>query len=264
MAVNPEVEGVVSSGLNRDAAEADQPVPAPAKAPETPPHTGYGSIAPVADQASAQLAAPAIPASAAPAFVAPDVARAPEKVRSHRGWLGTVAVGCVGVIAAGALGYFLYSTAHERDGALGQVATTQARLTSTEDALAGAQQDLIARKAIGAYTTTYLADSGRIRIDYQTLVACTKFGTCRTAAQSLLTDLQGFQSDRSNAGVPAALANSNAMLRDALSAAIAADQELISGMDNGNENKFRDGFRKLNAAMLAVAKAEAALGAELR
>jgi len=257
MSVNPEVEGVVTSGPNPVASQADWSIPPSAESLAAPRQDI--EFAPVAEHT-----APADWAPGAQVLIAPNVTGGTSNVRRHRSWVGSVAVGCVGVIAAGALGYFLYSTAHERDGALGQVATTQASLTSTEDALAGAQQDLIARKAIGAYTSTYMADSGRVRIDYQTLVACTKFGTCRTAAQSLLTDLQEFQSDRSNAGVPAAVANSNAILRDALSAAIAADQELISGMDNGNLNKFKDGFRKLNAAMLAMAKAEAALGAELK
>jgi hypothetical protein len=197
-------------------------------------------------------------------LVAAEPVTAPDKIRSHRGWVGAVAVGCVGLIAAGTLGYFLYSTTNQRDAALRQVATTKAALTTTEDALTVAEQDLIARKAVVAYTSTFVADTGRIRIDYQTLEACTKFGPCRTAAQSLLTNLQAFQSDRSAAGVPAALANSNATLRDALSAAIAADQEFISGMDNGNVNKIKDGWRKLSAAMLGVAKAEAALGAELK
>ena len=35
-------------------------------------------------------------------------------------------------------------------------------------------------------------------------------------------------------------------------------------MDSGNVDKFKDGFDKLQAAMLNVAKAEAALGAELK
>jgi hypothetical protein len=262
MAVNPEVEGVVSARPNPDADQADWSVRAPAESLVVPRQDiGYIETAPVAERGFGDSAAPIMSAPETEAQVAPEATR--DNARS-RGWVGVVAVGCVGLIAAGTLGYFLYSTTNQRDAALRQVATTKATLSSTEDTLTVAQQDLIARKTIAAYTRTYVADSGRVHIEYQKLEACTKFGACRTAAQSLLTNLQAFQSDRSAAGVPAAMANSNAMLRDALSAAIAADQEFISGMDTGNLNKIKDGWRKLSAAMLSVAKAEAALGAELQ
>ena len=93
---------------------------------------------------------------------------------------------------------------------------------------------------------------------------CSSFSTCRTGSQQLLADLQKFQADRTAAVVPSALSASDSSLGDALSAAIAADAEIISGMDSGNVDKFKDGFDKLQAAMLNVAKAEAALGAELK
>src|SRR6266571_4722842 len=53
-------------------------------------------------------------------------------------------------------------------------------------------------------------------------------------------------------------------LGDSLSAGIAALQELITGMDTDNVKKVDDGFNKLNDSMLSMAKAESALGAELK
>jgi len=177
---------------------------------------------------------------------------------------GAVAVGVVGIIGAGTLGYFLYATTGQRDAALRYAASTQATLTTTQGTLATTQQTLEAGNETAAYTRMVVVDSGRVRTDYQKIIACSSFGSCRTAAQSALTDMQAFQADRAAAAAPTALASSDGMLRDALSAAIAADREIISGMDSGNVNKFLDGLHKLNAAMLSMAKAEAALGAELK
>jgi hypothetical protein len=196
--------------------------------------------------------------------VTPDRTDVTIRARTRRGWVGMVAVSSIGVIAAGTLGYFLYSASGQRDAALHKVTSTEATLTITAATLTATQQDLVARNTIAAYTSMYVADSGRTRVDYQKLVACTTFGQCRTAAQGSLVDMQMFQSDRSAATLPPALASSDAMLRDALSAAIAADQELISGLDNSNSNKIKDGFHKFNAAMLSMAKAETVLGAELK
>ena len=53
-------------------------------------------------------------------------------------------------------------------------------------------------------------------------------------------------------------------LGDSLTAGIAAVQELISGMDNDNAAKIKDGFNKLDSAMLSTFKAEASLGNELQ
>jgi len=53
-------------------------------------------------------------------------------------------------------------------------------------------------------------------------------------------------------------------LGDSLSAGIAAVQELINGMDTNDVKKVDAGFNQLNDAMLGIAKAESALGAELR
>jgi RNA polymerase sigma-70 factor, ECF subfamily len=142
------------------------------------------------------------------------------------------------------------------------VITSDGRQITSIDAFS--EQDLATRDATVAYARMYVTDSGRVRTDYQRLVACTSFGACRTAAQSTLIDLQTFQADRSGATVPSQIANSDAMLRDALSAAIAADQQLISGFDTFNVNQVTAGLKKLNAAMLSMGKAETVLGPELQ
>jgi hypothetical protein len=253
MSSNPEVDGLVSLRPYAIGPEGDwsesPPLAAPVAQPEAPPPAYYPA---------------AIPQPAVNQHAAVDTPK-------RRGWIGLVAVAVIGLIVAGTLGYFLYTTTGQRDAALRYGASTKATLTSTEATLASTQSslstsqaDLAARNAIAAYTTMYLADSARVNIDYEKVVACASFGACRTAAQSALTDLQAFQADRAAATVPPALANSDAMLRDALSAAIAANQQLISGFDNFNASKVGAGFKKLNAAMLSVAKAEAVLGAALK
>ena len=184
--------------------------------------------------------------------------------KRRRAWIGMVAIGCIGAIAAGTLGYLLYTATGQRDDALRAVDETQSALASTQAALKTTQQDLAARRAVITYAAIYAADSGNVRIEYAKLAGCSSFGSCRTSAQSLLSNLQIFQADRAAAVIPPGLAESDAMLRDGLSAAIAAVQSLISGMDNANRARFEAGWKKLTAAMLSVAKAEAALGAELK
>ena len=76
--------------------------------------------------------------------------------------------------------------------------------------------------------------------------------------------MQTFQADRASATVPRSLANSDSMLGDALSAAIAGDQEFITGVDNNDNAKIKEGGSKVDAAMLSIAKAESALGAAIR
>ena len=184
--------------------------------------------------------------------------------RDRPAWRASISVGAVAILAAGTLGYDAYSAAAQRDGLYKMLVTTTATLGSTEGQLASAQADARSKKVTADYVAMYLADSGRIQTDYQTLNSCNSFGSCRTASQQLLDDLQKFQSDRSAATVPGIVSAGDASLGDALSAAIAADREIISGMDSGNVNKFEDGFKKLNAAMLNVGKAEAALGAQVK
>jgi hypothetical protein len=187
-----------------------------------------------------------------------------QRARRSRPWLPSVAVGAVAVIASGTLGYFLYSTTSQRDAVSHQLASTQATLVSTKQELSTAETDAAARKAVADYVSLYVVNHGRVQTDYQTIVNCDNSSQCRTAAQQLLTDMQTFQLDRASATVPRALANSDSMLGDSLSAAIAATQELISGFDNRDHAKFNAAFDKLDAAMLSMAKAEAALGAATR
>jgi hypothetical protein len=207
----------------------------------------------------------------APAQVQPAPARfeasapftAPAR-KSRSSWAAPLAVGVIGILATGSLGYFLWSTTGQRDAARHQLASTQLTLTGTQALLANAQQDAADKKLTADYVSLYVVDSARVVIDDKNLNSCRAFGQCRTAAQQELNDMQAFQSDRAKATVPAALANSDAMLGDALSSGIAGLQELISGMDNSNIVKITGGWAKLNKAMLSMGKAEAALGAGLK
>ena len=64
--------------------------------------------------------------------------------------------------------------------------------------------------------------------------------------------------------MPTQLAASDTMLKDSLSAAIAAMQEIITGGDDNNLSQVEDGSAKLDAAQLSLAKAGASLGAALK
>lgn len=189
---------------------------------------------------------------------------APAPVRPRRGWVLPVAIGVAGLIASGSLGGLLLSTSGQRDDARHQLTATRATLASTQQHLTAAQSDAAARKITADYVTFYVADSGKVFTDYGTLAACNSFSECRTAAQQALNDLQAFQSQRSAANVPTALASSDGMLSDALSAAIAAAQELITGMDSDNVSKIKDAGHKFDRAILSLGKAETALGAGLQ
>jgi hypothetical protein len=184
--------------------------------------------------------------------------------RARPPWAATAALGAVALIATGTLGYVAHAAAEQRDGLYARLVTTTVTLASTQDQLTAAQSDARSKKVTADYVAMYVADGGRVQTDYEVLNDCSSFSTCRTGSQQLLADLQKFQADRTAAVVPSALSASDSSLGDALSAAIAADAEIISGMDSGNVDKFKDGFDKLQAAMLNVAKAEAALGAELK
>ena len=188
------------------------------------------------------------------------VVPAPEtQVKVKRGrprWLASAAVGVVAIFATGSLGYTSYAASQQRDATQRQLAATQATLTA-------AQADAARRKLTADYVGVYIADSGKVQLDYQNF-NCNSFGECRTAAQQLLTDLQAFQADRKSAKVPSDLAGADADLGDALSAAIAGAQEVISGMDNFDVDRFKEGSRKVDAAMLNVAKAQVALGNHLK
>lgn len=225
MSINPEVERIVSL---------------PVAEPPVVPTNGH-----VAEVAT--LEAPVVPAPQ------PEV-----KVKRGRpSWIASAAVGVVAIFATGTLGYTLYTTTQQRD-------TTQRQLAATQATLTAAQADAAKKKVTADYVTLYIADSGKVQWDYQNFVACNSFTTCRTSSQDLLTDLQAFQSARKSASVPAVLAGADADLGDALSAAIAAAQQIISAMDSDDLTKFRDGEHKLDAAMLNVAKAQVSLGNHLK
>lgn len=204
----------------------------------------------------------ALPVAATPAEPTNGhVAEVPQpeaKVKRPRpSWVASAAVGVVAVFATGSLGYASYATSQQRDATQHQLAATRATLTAAE-------ADAAKRKLTADYVALYIADSGKAQWDYQNFVACNNFSTCRTSSQELLTDLQAFQADRKLAKVPSDLAGADADLGDALSAAIAATQQIISAMDNDDLTKFRDAEHKLDAAMLNIAKAQVALGNRIK
>jgi hypothetical protein len=188
----------------------------------------------------------------------------PKERRARPKWLATASVGVAALIAAGTLGYDAYAVSQQRDGLHSHLVTTTATLASTQEQLSAAQADARSKKVTADYVAMYTTDAGKVETDYSNFNACGSFSSCRTSSQQLLEDMQKFQSDRNAISVPSGLSSSDSSLGDALSAAIAAGQEIIDAMDNDNFNRFKDGYRRLDAAMLNVAKAESALGAELR
>ncbi len=255
MSINPEYDGTVTLRPYPNGAESEPAVAVTAEQarPATP-----AELNP-----PAQLFQPAyLPEP--PRFETPAPVVAAARTNSRPRWVAPAAIGAVGIIASGSLGYFLYSTTGQRDAARHQLASTQVTLTSTQGQLTRAQSDAAASKLTADYVTFYVADAARVLTDDESMNVCKSYSQCRTAAQQALNDMQAFQSDRTKATVPPALTNADAMLGDALTAEIAAVQEVISGMDNNNFNKVKDGWAKLDKAMLSMGKAEAALGAGLR
>jgi hypothetical protein len=183
-------------------------------------------------------------------------AQAPAAPRGRPRWIVPTGIAVIGLIVAGTLGGFLYTTIGQRDTARHQLATTQATLTDTEKQLA-------ARQTTDVYLKLYVLNSGKVTTDYENVTVCNSYVTCRTSSQDMLTDMKAFQAARSGAVVPAALATADTLLGDSLSAAMAADQELITGMDTNDDAKIKEGFKKLDAAMLSFAKAESAIAAPL-
>jgi len=182
--------------------------------------------------------------------------QAPAAPRRRPLWIVPTGIAVIGLIVAGTLGAFLYTTIGQRDSARHQLASTQATLTDTEKQLA-------ARQTTDAYVKLYVLNSGQVTTDYENVTACDSYVTCRTSAQDMLTAMKAFQAARSGAAVPPALANADTLLGDSLSAAMAADQELITGMDTNDDAKIKEGFKKLDAVMLSFAKAESAIAAPL-
>lgn len=238
MSINPEYENIVTLEPGTNGSDP-QSIVAPVEGP------------------AAELAAPeAVPASAPAAPVAPGL-------RSRPKWVLPVAIATVGLIASSALGYLYYSTSNKLDTTRHTLAQTQLTLDGTRQQLAAAQADAATRKVTADYLNLYTVDAGKVRTDYEQVVLCTDYSTCRTSAQQALNDMQAFQADRKAANVPSGLSSSDSELGDSLSAGIAALQELIGGMDNDKLAKIKEGFSKLDASMLSMAKAEADLGSEL-
>lgn len=211
---------------------------------------------PMPDLQSEPISAAPPEATAAPA--------APKSKARRPSWIVPAAIAAVGLVVAGMLGYVLYTTIQQRDVTRRQLGVSQASLATANDALNAARSDAASRKMTADYVSLYVTDDGKVQTDYLEIVNCTDFSQCRSAAQNLLTDAQKFQADRSAATVPAAISSSDNSVRDALSALIAGDQEFITGIDNGDQNKAKDGGKKVDNAMLNLAKAQASLGSELR
>jgi hypothetical protein len=182
--------------------------------------------------------------------------QAPSAPRKRPRWIVPTGIAIIGMIVAGTLGGFLYTTIGERDTAKHQLASTQATLTDT-------QKQLGARKATDAYMNLYVLNSGRVETDYLSLYACGSYINCRGTAQDTLTDMKAFQTARASVTVPSTLASADSQLGNALSAGIAADQEVISAMDAGDRTKLDAAYTKLDAAMLSFAKAESAIAVVL-
>jgi hypothetical protein len=213
---------------------------------------------PVPPEATVEPPPPAL----APPYVAPPTEASRSRTRPR--WVVPVAIAAVGLIASGALGYLFYSTNSKLEATRHTLTNTQLSLDGTKQQLAAAQADAATKKVTADYLNMYTADAGKVRTDYEMVVKCNNYPTCRVAAQATLDDMQAFQNDRKAANVPSSLSASDSELGDSLSAGIAALQELISGMDNSTDAKIKDGFNKVDDSMLAMAKAEADLGSELR
>ena len=194
----------------------------------------------------------------------PAPAAVESRQRTRPRWVVPAAIAAVGLIASGTLGYLFYSTNTKLNATQQRLAATQTTLASTQQQLTSAQADAASKKVVADYVSMYTADAGTVRIDYGQVIACSDYSSCRTAAQQTLDDMKAFQSDRQAKLVPPALSASDGQLGDSLSAGIAALQELISGMDHGQVAKVKEGFSKLDDSMLSMAKAESALGTELR
>jgi len=185
--------------------------------------------------------------------VAPAAPAAPAAPKRRPTWAGSLAVGVVALIASGSLGYLSYSTAQERNATRTALVATQGDLKDAQNKLELAGADAATRLVTANYVALYTRDEGKVHWDYQNLLRCNSFGSCRTSAQDLRDDVAQFQADRKAANVPADLAGADRNLGDALSAAYAAAAQIVTAMDTGNLPRFKAGFTKLEAAMLSVA-----------
>lgn len=251
MSINPELDQIVTTEPGSDGLEPITPDPLRESSAPTPPNPAGEMIAPAALIAAGPVETQTVDSNLG-------------RARTRPTWLMPAAIAALGLIALGTLGYLFYSTSSRLDATQHQLGLTQASLASTKLQLASLQADASSKKVTADYLSQYIADSGKVLTDYEEIVACQTYSVCRTAAQQALTDMQAFQSDHKSAVVPAALNSSDGQLGDSLSAGIAALQELINGMDTSDAAKVKDGFGKLDDAMLSMAKAEGALGAEIR
>ena len=142
-------------------------------------------------------------------------------------------------------------------------ASPHVRKAAAWTALAASEKKLAAANANNAYVHLYAVNSGLVTTEYQNLILCDVYVSCRAAAQNMLTDMSSFQTARSNAVVPPALADADSQVGAALIAGIAADKELTSAMDAADSTKIQEGFKKLDTAMLALARAESAVAASI-
>src|SRR5258708_12722456 len=153
------------------------------------------------------------------AQVAVAPAQAPARRRPR--WIVPTGIAIIGLIAAGSVGGFLYTTIGQRDTARHQLASTQATLTDT-------QKQLAARSATDAYVKLYVVNSGKVTTDYGYVIVCDSYLTCRTSAQDMLTDMKAFQAARSSAVLPAPLATPHPFLPASLTPPMPADPHLIT------------------------------------
>jgi hypothetical protein len=216
----------------------------------------------VPPEASAALVAVAVP-TAPPELVAPAPFE-PARKRQRPRWVVPAAIAVVGLIASGTLGYLFYDTNNKLGATRQHLSATQATLASTTQQLSDSQADAADQKSLKAYEAFVLADAGKVDADYNQVQLCDNYSSCRTWAQQALSDIQSFQSDRRTETAPSQFSSVDSQIGDSLSAGIAALNELISGMDNDNVNRIRDGFKKLEGAMLTMAKAEASIGSQVK
>ena len=237
MSVDSNQEPVAAPSAQADAPSAQTLVQTPPYVPALPP---------------AALEYPPAPAYL-PAFeqVAPaPVMAAPRK--SRPAWIAPAAIAAVGLIASGALGYLFYSTNNKLD-------STQQQLTATRLTLDTTQKSLDGQKAQAAYVQIVDTDMGREATDYALVTACDSYSVCRSAAQTMLTDSQSFQSDLQAAKTPTSFTNAQSQLSDSLSAEITALKGLLSALDTHDMDKIQNGFVSVNDASLSVFKSESAL-----
>jgi uncharacterized membrane-anchored protein YhcB (DUF1043 family) len=244
MSIKPEYESIATLETG---ANGSHPEPQAAAEPE-------------AEAPAEQAAAPAPEAVLAPA---PSIEPAAPRRSSRPKWVVPVAIATAGLVASSALGYLFYSTNNRLEATRHTLAQTQLTLDGTKQQLTEAQADAATKKVTADYLNLYTVDAGKVRTDYEQVALCSDYSSCRTSAQQALNDMQAFQADRKAANVPSGLSSSDGELGDSLSAGIAALQELINGMDSDSVAKVKDGFNKLDASMLSMAKAEADLGSEL-